>query len=61
VAAISKSCLYDWYRKTVLHRIVPISKRSLAPQRFWDHMRYLDEKTISAIEEELTGRLIKDL
>ncbi len=60
VAATSKSCLYDWYRKTVLYRIVPTSKRSLAPQRFWDHMSYLDEKTISAIEEELTGRLIKD-
>jgi transposase len=60
VAATSKSCLYDWYRKTVLHCIVPTSKRSLAPQRFWDHMSYLDEKTISAIEEELTGRLIKD-
>lgn len=60
VAATSKSCLYDWYRKTVLHRIVPTSKRSLASQRFWDHMSYLDEKTISAIEEELTGRLIKD-
>jgi len=60
VAPTSKSSLYEWYRKTVLHRLIPVSKLSLAPQRFWDHMGYLDEKTISDIEEELTGRLIKD-
>jgi transposase len=60
VAATSKSSLYDWYRKTILYRLIPVSKRSLAPQRLWDHMSYLDEKTIFAIEEELTGRLIED-
>lgn len=60
VAATSKSSLYNWYRKTVLHRLMPLSKRSLAPQRFWDHMDCLDEKTISAIEEELAGRLVED-
>lgn len=60
VAATSKSSVYDWYRKTVLHRLMPVSKQSLAPQRFWDHMDYLDEETISNIEEELSNRLIKD-
>jgi transposase len=59
VAASSKSSLYEWYRKTVLYRLIPTSKRSLASQRFWDHMNYLDESTIAKIEEELTGRLIE--
>jgi len=59
VAASSKSSLYEWYRKTVLYRLVPASKRSLASQRFWDHMSYLDESTIAKIEEDLTGRLIE--
>ena len=59
VAASSKSSLYEWYRKTILYRLVPASKRSLASQRFWDHMSYLDENTIAKIEEELTGRLIE--
>jgi len=59
VATTSKSSLYDWYRKTVLHRLMPTSKMSLASQRFWDHMSYLDKQTIAAIEEEFTGRLIE--
>ena len=59
VGATSKTALYDWYRKTVLHRLLPTSKRSLASQRFWDHMDYLDESTIAAIEEEFTGRLVE--
>lgn len=59
VGATSKSSLYDWYRHTVLHRLLPTSQRSLSSQRFWDHMNYLDETTIAAIEDELTGRLIE--
>jgi transposase len=59
VEATSKSSLYGWYRKTILQRLLPTSKRSLTSQRFWDHMSYLDEKTIAAIEEELTVRLIE--
>jgi len=59
VAATSKASLYDWYRNTVLHRLLPTSKRSLASQRFWDHMSYLDEQSIAAIEEEITQKLIE--
>ena len=44
VAATSKASLYDWYRDTVLQRLLPTSKRSLSSQRFWDHMSYLDEE-----------------
>lgn len=59
VAATSKSSLYDWYRKTVLHRLLPAPEHLLTTQRFWDHMSYFDEDTIAAIEEKITDRLIK--
>lgn len=59
VGATSKSSLYNWYRKTALLRLLPTSKRLLASQRFWDHMSFLDEKTIAAIEEEFTKRLVQ--
>ena len=59
VAASSKASFYQWYRKTVLYRLIPTSKSSLSSQRFWDHMSYLDEDTISKIEEDLTSRLIE--
>jgi len=59
VAASSKSSLYEWYRKTILHRLIPTSKRLLTSQRFWDHMSYLDEQKITKIEETLTLRLIE--
>jgi transposase len=59
VAASSKASFYQWYRKTVLYRLIPTSKSSLSSQRFWDHMSYLDETTISKIEDELTGRLVE--
>jgi len=59
LAASSKASLYEWYRKTVLYRLLPASKRSLTSQRFWDHMSYFDEYTIAKIEEELTGRLVE--
>jgi len=59
VAASSKASLYQWYRKTVLYRLLPTSKSTLSSQRFWDHMSYLDEATIARIEEDLTARLVE--
>jgi len=58
VAPCSKASLYDWYRKTILHRLLPAPKRSLTSQRFWDHMGYLDKQAIAKIEDALTQRLI---
>jgi len=59
VAASSKASFYHWYRKTILYRLLPASKSSLSSQRFWDHMTYLDEVTISKIEEDFTARLVE--
>jgi transposase len=59
VGATSKSSFYSWYRKTILHRLLPASKGLLASQRFWDHMSYLDAPTLARIEETLAQRLIE--
>lgn len=59
VAASSKSSLYEWYRKTVLQRLVPAAKKQITSQRFWDHMSYFDQDIICNIEEEFTKRLIE--
>lgn len=59
VAPRSKASLYDWYRTSVLARLLPVSQRLLRSQRFWDHMAYCQEDTLAAIEEELTARLVE--
>jgi len=58
VEASSKSSLYEWYRKTVLYRLLPTSRRSLMSQRFWDHMSSLNENIINRIEEDFARRLV---
>jgi transposase len=59
VSPCSKAALYDWYHKSVLHRLLPASKQALSSQRFWDHMSYLDAEKIAAIEESITAELIR--
>lgn len=59
VHATSKASLYNWYRTTILTRLLPTSKRSLASQRFWDHMDCLDQQVISRIEEDIARRLVE--
>jgi transposase len=59
VGTTSKASFYEWYRKTVLHRLLPASKALLASQRFWDHMSYLGAPIIARIEEALVQRLIE--
>ena len=58
VAATSKASLYQWYRSTVLNRLLPTAQRSLSSQRFWDHMNMLDSAAIGAIEQQLAARVI---
>lgn len=59
VAATSKASLYEWYRNTVLHRLLPTSQRSLSSQRFWDHMDKVDAAAIQGIEEQLARQVVQ--
>jgi len=56
----SKCELGSWYRGTILTRLLPLRPAALRSQRFWDHMRYLDEPALAAIERDLTHRLVDD-
>ncbi len=55
----SKSSLAEWYASTSLKRLFPIPEKALASQRFWDHMGYLTEDRLRAIENDLTKQLVE--
>jgi transposase len=59
VAASSKASLYEWYRTTVLRRLLPTSMRSLSSRRFWDHMSSMTADQIQAIEQRLARQVIE--
>lgn len=54
----SKSKFADWYQGTALRRLVPVEKRQLTSQRFWDHMGYINEQEIRSIETELAAHML---
>ena len=56
---LPKTRIANWYRKTVLRRLLPMSPASLTSQRFWDHMNYLDRKALGKIEQDLSLRLVE--
>jgi transposase len=45
------------YRRTILPRLLPLPPEGLCSQRFWDHMQYVDEAALAAIETDVTRRL----
>jgi transposase len=52
-----KTRLAEWYKGTILPRLLPIPAKQLSSQRFWDHFDYLDADTLRRIEEALSLRL----
>ena len=54
----SKMQLAAWYRQTTLRRLLPASVQELSSQAFWNHMDHLEESHITAIERELSQRLV---
>lgn len=55
----SKAQLADWYRKTVLTRLIPATGDQLSSQAFWQHMDKVKEQDITAIEQALSRRLVE--
>lgn len=55
----SKAQLADWYRKTILTRLIPATAEQLSSQAFWQHMDKIAEPDITAIEQALSRRLIE--
>jgi transposase len=54
----SKSQLREWYGKTVLRRLMPMSAAQLTSQRFWDNMDRVEPEHILAIERELSAKAV---
>ena len=51
----SKNSFYGWFQRTVLGSCFPqANKTSLSSQGFWNNMSQLDQKTIRAIEDDIT-------
>jgi transposase len=53
MAPCSKAQIADWYQKTALRRLLPLSNGQLTSQRFWDNMERVGAKQIAAIEQDL--------
>jgi transposase len=58
VSPRSKAKMGEWYDKTVLPRLLGIKSSQLTSQRFWDNMNRVDEKSILAIERELSATAV---
>lgn len=59
VAPRSKARIADWYGKTVLRRLLPMSPAQLTSQRFWDNMDRVGSEQIVAIERDLAKTAVE--
>ncbi len=60
VAPCSKAAIADWFRQTVLARLLGINPNQLSSQRFWDNMDRIEEHHIPSIERDIVARMVKD-
>jgi transposase len=58
MAPCSKAQIADWYQKTALRRLLPLSNGQLTSQRFWDNMERVGAKQIVAIERDLARAIV---
>jgi len=61
VAPTSKLQFADWYRQTVLTRLLPADPAWLSSQNFWNHMDLVAADHITAFEQQMSRRLIEHL
>jgi len=53
IAPCSKAQIGDWYAKTALRRLLPLTAGQLTSQRFWDNMARVTPEHIAIIEHDL--------
>lgn len=58
IAPTSKVHLADWYRRTILTRLLPVDPALLSSQNFWNHMDLITPDQILEFERQMTERLI---
>ena len=54
----SKAQMAHWYQQTALRRWLPLSRKQLRSQRFWDAMEAVDARAIGKIEADLSRLLV---
>lgn len=59
VAPTSKLQFADWYRQTVLTRLLPTDPAWLSSQNFWNHMDLVTAEHIVEFETQMAQRLIE--
>ena len=59
VSPTSKLQFADWYRETVLTRLLPADPAALSSQNFWNHMDLVAAEHILECEKQITQRLIQ--
>lgn len=60
IAPKSKSQMGEWYGKTVLRRLLPMTEAQLTSQRFWDNMERVGEEQIVAVERDLAKKAVSE-
>jgi transposase len=61
VAPTSKLQFADWYRQTALTRLLPAHPAWLSSQNFWNHMDRVTADHITAVEQQMSRRLMERL
>ena len=61
VAPTSKLQFADWYRQTLLTRLLPADPAWLSSQNFWNHLDRVTADHITAFEQQMSRRLIERL
>jgi transposase len=59
VSPTSKLQFADWYRHTVLTRLLPADPAALSSQGFWNHMDLVTADHVLECEKQITQRLIQ--
>lgn len=59
IAPTSKVHLADWYRHSILTRLLPVDPALLSSQNFWNHMDLITADQILEFERQMTERLIQ--
>ena len=59
VSPTSKVQFADWYRQTVLTRLLPADPAALSSQSFWNHMDLVTAEHVLECEKQITQRLIQ--
>jgi transposase len=59
VSPSSKLQFADWYRQTILTRLLPADPAALSSQSFWNHMDLVTADHVLECEKQITQRLIQ--